>query len=108
MIAVVTMDGNSNPPIKPGRFLPVNVNDAISNRDSYLYLPETHPYMFHVAANVSNTAPYNVFPFANGGYYSFTPDRRMYSFLPLVSRKPILYPADRVERVGSWVSPYTV
>jgi hypothetical protein len=105
MLTVVTMNGNTDPLLKPGRVYPTRISEI--NIDNYLFNPREHPWMFVTALNVSDGGV--PFPFAHGGYYSWTPEpTRMFTFIPLVSRRPVIYPASRVQKVRQWVSPYKV
>ena len=81
VLNVTTFDSRTPPPLKPGRSYPSRVEDV--NPDDYLYLPQTHPWMFAVA-NIVNKAG-EVVQFPRGGLYAWTGDHTPYSFLPLVS-----------------------
>ena len=105
-LIVETLDGNREPPLRPGHKYPQSVDEI--NPDDYLFLPETHPWLFLVAVNVKSNG--TAFPFANGGVYSWTPDpTRPFSFLPHVSRYEVRYPLSKLKKVplGAPVpSPY--
>lgn len=98
-------DGNQPPPLKPGKAYPLRVEDI--DPDDYVYHPSNAPWMFLVAVNVTDKG--SPFPFNNGGLYSWTPEpSRPFTFLPHVSRRQVLYPLAKLERVTEWVSPYWI
>jgi len=81
VLKVTTFDSRMPPPLKPGKSYPGRVEDV--HPDDYLYLPQTHPWMFAVA-NIVNKAG-EVVQFPRGGLYAWTGDHTPYSFLPLIS-----------------------
>lgn len=104
-LAVHTMDGNHNPPLKLDRSYPQSIGEI--NQDDYLFTPKTTPWMFFSAVDVYPSG--KALPFAHGGFYPWTPDTGFaYSFLPYVSRFPVVYPLERLRPVSRWVSPYLI
>lgn len=105
-LRVKMLDGNLPPPLKEGRKYPEKVKDI--DPDDYLYTPWTHRHLFFAA----NTVDINggTSPFPKGAIYEYTGDGRMYTWLPHVSKFPILYPLSRLEKVAAGEpipSPYT-
>jgi hypothetical protein len=95
-LIVRVMDGTQEPPLKPGRTYPQNVEQI--DPDDYAFMPRTHPWMFLVATNVKGTG--TVFPFANGGIYPWRENGgRQYTFLPHVSNFEVRYPLFRLNRL---------
>lgn len=107
-LRVFTMDGNLPPPMKPGKSLPRT--QAEINLDDYLYNPREHPWMFVVAnrVTVKPGRQTSVAPFPRGAQYPWTGDNYNYSFLPLVSCEPVLYPLEHLEKRQTLPSPYRV
>lgn len=97
-LRVWTFDSRSLPPLKPGRMYPMDISQV--NPDDYLYLPETHPWMFLVA-NIVNRRE-EVVQFPRGALYEWTGDNTPYSFLPHISNHsygPIRYPLSKLVKV---------
>jgi hypothetical protein len=94
-VAPVLLDGSKPPPVKEGKQLPESIHDVESNLEYwfdevYEFNPREHPWYFIVATNVNNITG-AVSPFPNGGLYDWTPDARMYTFLPSASPFPVQY-----------------
>lgn len=92
-LQVRTFDGNSPPPLKPGKSYPNTLAEV--NLDDYLITPKTNMEMFLVCNVIKNRPDdgTSIFPFDNGGNYDWTPEpTEMYSFFPLVSIFKILSP----------------
>jgi len=97
-LRVTLFDSRQPPPLKPGRTYPTRVEDV--NPDDYLYLPETHPWMFLVA-NIVN-ARGEVVQFPRGAVYDWTKDNTPRSFVPHIYNPAygdVLYPLSRLWRV---------
>lgn len=104
-LRVSIMSGAEWPPLKLGRHYPGRLEDV--RLDDYLWNPREHPWFFIPAVNITDNG--YPFPFAAGGVYPWTPEpTRPFSFLPLASRRAILYPLSHLQRVSRWVSPYAV
>lgn len=104
---IFTMNGNQPPPLKPGKIHPQTVDEARGAWDRYLYNPRDHFWMFIPCVNVTDKGTPH--PFPNGGVYDWTPESdRTFSFMPLVSRSPVLYFPDHLQPVREWVSPYQI
>lgn len=89
-IRVTTFDGNNDPPLKPGRIYPRTLSNV--SLDDYLYIPQTHPWLFLVCNNVRYMPGGSiVFPFAHGVVRPWLDDQ-IYTFFPLVSKFKILSP----------------
>jgi hypothetical protein len=106
-LQILTMDGNKEPTLKPGRSYPRNTGEV--NPDDYLYHPKTHPYLFLVCNNI-RTKPGNetsVFPFANGALYDWFPYNEPVSFFPLVSKFGTILSSKRNwNKVSKYENPY--
>jgi hypothetical protein len=74
------------------------------NPDDYLYLPETHRWLFFAANTVSSAqgGTSKIFPFPRGATYVWTGDGWKYTFFPHVSREgsQIRYPLSRLRKLG--------
>lgn len=87
-LLLLTMDGNKNPPLKPGKSYPRSLSEV--NPDDYLYLPKTHRHLFLDCTNVKwNPSPNGQFlaygPWANGIVRDWIGDNNIHTFFPLVS-----------------------
>lgn len=97
-LKVTMFDSRQPPPLKPGRKYPTRVEDV--NPDDYLYLPQTHPWMFLVA-NIVNKAG-EVVQFPRGAVYPWTSDNTPRSFVPHIcnpSYGDVTYPLSKLWRV---------
>ena len=106
-LRVRMLDGNLPPPLKEGRVYPATIKDV--DPDDYLYLPWTHRYYFFAATTVDVRGETSPFP-KGGKYKEFIGDDRMYTWLPHVSKFPVLYPLSLLEKVPAGApipSPYT-
>lgn len=92
-IVFFAMDGTKKPAIKPGKSQPMTIDEATPDR--YLYVPETHRFLFTIANNVKTDGA--VEPFPNGAIYSFTGDNSPYSFYPFVADH------EPVDRASNWI-----
>lgn len=100
-LQVQTLDSQQDPPLKPGRAYPRDISEV--NPDDYLYMPQTHPWMF-VAATITNKRGETV-QFPRGGLYPWFMDGRSpVSWMPLVSNHSqgvVLYPLSRLRLIGA-------
>lgn len=99
MLRVTLFDSRQPPPLKPGRRYPSKIEDV--KPDDYLYMPETHPWMF-LTANIVNRSG-EVVQFPRGALYPWTGDNTTRSFLPHVANfdyGDVLYPLSRLRRLG--------
>jgi N-acetylmuramoyl-L-alanine amidase len=106
-LRVKMLDGNLPPPLKEGRTYPETIKDV--DPDDYLYMPWTHRYYFFAANTVDERGETSPFP-KGGKYKELIGDDRMYTWLPHVSKFPILYPLAKLEPVPAGEpipSPYT-
>lgn len=109
-LLLLTMDGTKNPPLKPGRSYPRS--KAEINPDDYLYLPETHRYLFLDCTNVrwkpSTSGQFLAYgPFANGLVRPWIGDGKIHSFMPLVSTRLNYCPTNEWNLVtGEFPSPF--
>lgn len=107
VLLVNTLNGNYNPPIKPGLAQPERVADA--KFDMYKYNPRDNWDLFY-ALNIINFSG-DLVPFAGGATYPwYFNGRKPVCFMPHVSRRKIAYPLDLLEElpVGTpRISPYT-
>ncbi|MEW6084598.1 MAG: N-acetylmuramoyl-L-alanine amidase [Chloroflexota bacterium] len=106
-LRVKMLDGNLPPPLKEGRTYPESIKDV--DPDDYLYLPWTHRYYFFAANTVDVRGETSPFP-KGGNYKDLIGDNRMYTWLPHVSKFPVLYPLSMLEKVPAGEpipSPYT-
>jgi N-acetylmuramoyl-L-alanine amidase len=106
-LRVKMLDGNQPPPLKAGRAYPQAIKDVDPN--DYLYLPWTHRYYFFAANTVDVRGETSPFP-KGGNYKELIGDDKMYTWLPHVSKFPILYPLSKLEKVPAGEpipSPYT-
>lgn len=98
-LIVMTFDSRSLPPLKPGRSYPMDISEV--NPDDYLYMPETHPYLFLVA-NIVNRRE-EVVQFPRGATYPwFEGGTTPVSFMPLISNHaygPIRYPLSKLVKL---------
>lgn len=94
-LRVKMLDGNLPPPLKEGRTYPERIEEV--DPDDYLYTPWTHRYMFFAANTVDFKGETS--PFPNGAKYDWTGDGTPYTWLPHVSKFPILYPLSKLELV---------
>ncbi len=109
-LQLLTMNGSINPPLKPGRTYPSSVAEI--NPDDYLYLPQTHRWLFLDCSNVKwkkvdlegNFLAYG--PFDNGIQRAWIGDGKMHSFFPLVSTRINYCPAGDWNRVVRFPSPF--
>ena len=92
MLKVEMMDGNQPPPLKPGRSHPQRVEDI--NIDDYLFTPQTHRHLFFAANIIRRNG--KIIPFPHGAVNEWANDGHFYSWLPHVSRFPVLYPLSKL------------
>ncbi|RPJ76049.1 MAG: hypothetical protein EHM20_08030 [Alphaproteobacteria bacterium] len=107
MVLLNSFDGTKPQPLKPGKIYPNAVEQI--NRNDYLFLPETHRYMFCIPNNIKALAGgrYKVFPFdPDGGVYGWMGNSDPHVFIPIVSRERLSIPLERLWRVNSYQSPY--
>ena len=110
---VWTMNGNQDPPMKPGKVRPSSVDDINSGRvkaTDYLYNPQETLFAFMVCNNF-NTKPGNqtaISPFPNGILYDWTPSPlEPYTFFPLISKEPVILSKKELwTRVSNYQNPY--
>ena len=106
-LRVKMLDGNLPPPLKVGRTYPERIEDV--DKDDYLYTPWTHRFYFFAANTVDIRGETSAFP-KGGKYAEWIGDDAMYTWLPHVSKFPILYPLSKLENVpaGEAIpSPYS-
>jgi hypothetical protein len=99
VLKVTLFDSRQPPPLKPGKRYPTRIEDV--NPDDYLYLPETHPWMFLVANIVNRSG--EVVQFPRGGLYPWTKDGTPRSFLPHIANftyGDVLYPLSKLRKVA--------
>ena len=116
-LVVTMMDGNRYPPLKPacagrpGRVYPSRVEDI--NPDDYMYMPQTHRWLFFVANRITKDG--QTAPFPNGAVYDWTGpayglgrDGRPYTWMPHVARREVRIPLINLVRLpeGFIPSPY--
>jgi hypothetical protein len=95
------MDGNRYPPMKPGRMYPARVEDI--NPDDYLYMPQTHRWLFFVANRITKDG--QTVPFPNGAVYDWTGDGRPYTWMPHVARREVRIPLINLVRLPEGFIP---
>lgn len=98
-LRVRLFDARQAPPLKPGRVYPSRVEDV--NPDDYLYLPQTHPWMFLTANIVNRSGECSQFP--RGAVYAWTNDGAPRSFVPHIYNPTygeVLYPLENLRKLG--------
>ena len=87
-LVVSMLDGNREPPLKPGRTYPQRVEDI--QVDDYLYVPWTHRHLFFAANRITKEG--TLVPFPNGGLCPWMGDMRPYTWMPHVARREVRIP----------------
>jgi hypothetical protein len=98
-LRVRVFDSRQPPPLKPGKSYPAHVEDV--RPEDYIYLPETHPWMF-LTANIVNQAG-EVVQFPRGAVYPWTKDNTPRSFMPHISNPDfgdVLYPLTQLQKLA--------
>lgn len=100
------LDGNVDPPLKKGKSYPRSLEEV--NKDDYLYMPWTHPWLWFAANTVVAQSGGNskINPFPRGKRYDWTGDDRIYTWMPHVSRAQVRYPLSKLTKVTNVPSPY--
>lgn len=97
VLRVTTLDSRLPPPLKAGRTYPNDISRV--NPDDYLYMPQTHPWLFLVATITNARGGTVQFPY--GALYPwFFDGKSPASFMPHVSdhsKGEILYPLSRLQ-----------
>lgn len=104
-LLVEAMDGTRPPLLKPGYRQPAKISEI--NPDAYVFTPWTHRHLFSISNNVTDRG--KLFPFDNGARYSWMGDSWLYTFMPLVSKVPVLSPLNHWVKLPAgrpYVTPY--